>query len=59
MNYTITLTDEEQTSLKRLLAWYLEDATMLDPNNQTRKRVYEKLLDSERPKRHVPELGGF
>jgi len=48
MNYTITLTDEEETSLKRLLAWNLEDATMLDPKNQARKRIYEKLLESER-----------
>lgn len=50
MAYTITLTDEEEASLKRLLAWYLEDATMLDPQNQARKRIYEKLLESERQK---------
>jgi len=47
MTYTIALTDEEETSLKRLLAWNLEDATMLDQNNQARKRVYQKLLESE------------
>lgn len=47
MTYTITLTEEEETSLKHLLAWNLEDATMLDPNNQARKRIYEKLLKSE------------
>lgn len=50
MTYTITLTDEEETSLKRLLAWNLEDATMLDPQNRARKRIYEKLLESERQK---------
>jgi hypothetical protein len=50
MTYTITLTDEEETSLKRLLAWNLEGATMLDPQNQARKRIYEKLLKSERQK---------
>lgn len=47
MNYIITLTDEEETSLKRLLAWNLEDATMLDPSNRARKRIYQKLIDSE------------
>ena len=50
MDYTITLTDEEETSLKRLIAWNLEDATMLDPSNQARKRIYEKLLESEQVK---------
>lgn len=47
MTYTITLTDEEQTSLKRMLAWNLEDATMLDPSNRARERIYKKLLESE------------
>lgn len=50
MNYAITLTDEEETTLKRLLAWNLEDATMLDPQNRARKRIYEKLLESEQVK---------
>lgn len=50
MNYTITLTDEEEASLKRLLAWNLEDANMIDLSNQARKRIYQKLLESERQK---------
>jgi len=50
MTYTITLTDEEEVSLKRLLARNLEGATMLDPQNQARKRIHEKLLESEQVK---------
>lgn len=47
MNYTITLTDEEETSLKRLIAWNLENVDMLDPSNKARKCIYQKLLKSE------------
>ncbi|WP_293009029.1 MULTISPECIES: hypothetical protein [unclassified Oscillibacter] len=46
--YTITLTDKEETSLKRLLAWDLEDKSTLDPDTLLRKRIYTKLLESER-----------
>jgi len=48
MTYTITLTDEEETSLKHLIAWNLEDKSMLDPDTQARQRIYKKLLKSER-----------
>ena len=46
--YTITLTDQEETSLKRLLAWDLEDKSLLNPDTLLRKRIYAKLLESER-----------
>jgi len=48
MTYTITLTDEEETSLKHLIAWDLEDKSMLNPDTPLRKSIYEKLLKSER-----------
>ena len=44
------VSDEEEASLKRLIAWNLEDVTMLDPSNRARKKIYEKLLESERQK---------
>lgn len=48
MTYTITLTDEEETSLKHLIAWDLELKSMLDPDTRLRKSIYKKLLKSER-----------
>jgi len=48
MMYTITLTDKEETSLKRLLAWDLEDKSTLNPDTLLRNMIYAKLIASER-----------
>lgn len=47
MTYTITLTDKEETSLKHLIAWDLEDKSLLNPDTSLRKSIYNKLLESE------------
>ena len=42
-NVNLELTPAEVESLKGLLHWYLEDATMLKPENRQRKAILEKL----------------
>ena len=39
----LELTREEAESLEKLLRWYLEDATMLKPENRQRMAILEKL----------------
>lgn len=48
MTYTITLTDEEETSLKHLIAWDLEGKSRFNPDTPLRNSIYKKLLESER-----------